>query len=135
MLMRTHKDAYFGYWNSFNDLVDDKPSKWDREPPEEYRMVRGINDRVHRVYSRRFSNREEWGVSKSAEQHIVVVTPFYNARDYIAKCVESVAAQDYDNWSMILIDDSSTDDGFDVASRYVDNLPQKIREKIETFGK
>ena len=39
MLMRTHKDAYFGYWNSFNDLVDDKPSKWDREPPEEYRMV------------------------------------------------------------------------------------------------
>jgi len=99
-------------------------------PVDEYRMVRSINDRVHRVYSRRFSNREEWGVSKSAEQHIVVVTPFYNAKDYIAKCVESIAAQDYDNWSMILIDDNSTDDGFDVAFRYVDSLPQKIREKI-----
>ena len=37
MLMRT-RNAYFGSWNSFNDLVDDKPGKWDREPHENYRI-------------------------------------------------------------------------------------------------
>ena len=37
MLMRT-RNAYFGSWNSFDDLVDDKPGKWEWEPPENYRL-------------------------------------------------------------------------------------------------
>jgi hypothetical protein len=36
--MRT-RNAYFGYWNNFGNLVDDKPGKWDSEPHEDYRMV------------------------------------------------------------------------------------------------
>jgi hypothetical protein len=38
MLMRT-RNAHFGSWNNFDDLVDSKPGKWAWEPPEDYRMV------------------------------------------------------------------------------------------------
>lgn len=98
---------------------------------DEYRQVSDVNDRVHRVFGRRFSNREEWRVRKTAEQRIVVVTPFYNAREYIEECVESVITQDYDNWKMILIDDKSTDDSLDVITNYVASLPPDIRSRID----
>lgn len=100
-------------------------------PVEEYRRVCDVNDHVHRVFGRRFSNHEEWRIRKTAEQKIVVVTPFYNAREYIEECVESVVAQDYDNWEMILIDDKSTDDSLDVIVNYVASLPPHIRENID----
>lgn len=93
-------------------------------PVHEYRRVRDINDRIHRVFGRRFSNPEEWGVRKTFEQKIVVITPFYNAIEYIRKCVESVLAQDYDNWEMFLIDDASTDGNEFVL--YEMNLPNNV---------
>jgi glycosyltransferase involved in cell wall biosynthesis len=83
-------------------------------PVEEYRRVRDINERIHRVFGRRFSNPEEWTVRKRPEQKIVVITPFYNAKDYIIKCIESVMSQDYDNWKMYVINDASTDGLYDV---------------------
>jgi len=97
----------------------------------EYRSVQIINDRVHKVFGRRFSNNEEWRVRKNKEQEIVVITPFYNSRNYIEECIDSVAAQDYDNWKMILIDDASTDDSFDVAKNYIASLPKNIQNKID----
>jgi len=91
-------------------------------PVSDYRKVQDINDRVHRVFGRRFSNPEEWSVRKRRERHIAVVTPFYNCRNYIEQCIESVASQDYDHWHLFLIDDCSTDDSFDVALSYIEAL-------------
>lgn len=98
---------------------------------EAYRVVKRINDRVHRLYNRRFSNPEEWRVDKMIEQRITVVTPFYNAQDYIEKCMTSVISQDYDNWRMILIDDASTDSGGDRAVKFRESLPGYLRDRIE----
>jgi FkbM family methyltransferase len=97
----------------------------------EYRKVQDINDRVHRVFGRRFSNNEEWRIRKNKEQDIVVITPLYNARNYIEECIDSVAAQDYDNWKMIVIDDASTDDSYDVAKNYIASMPKHIQQKID----
>ena len=40
---------------------------------------------------------------------ISVVVPVYNAEKYLAKCVESILAQTYQNLEIILVDDGSTD--------------------------
>jgi glycosyltransferase involved in cell wall biosynthesis len=58
---------------------------------------------------------------------VSVVTPFYNTRDYLAECIESVLRQTYAHWEYILVDNCSTDGSDDIARHYVDRFPDKIR--------
>lgn len=101
-------------------------------PVHEYRKVQDINTRVHEVFGRRFSNQEELYSSKlSKELPIKIHTCCYNARDYIEKCILSVAQQDYTNYKMIIVDDCSTDDTFDIASKTINSLPWWLQSKFE----
>lgn len=83
-------------------------------PVEEYRKVSQINSRVHQVFGRRFTNSDEVYIPRKREQKIVVITPLYNAQQYIDRCAESVACQDYENWEMHIIDDASTDGPYEI---------------------
>ncbi|MBB6275139.1 glycosyltransferase family 2 protein [Porphyromonas circumdentaria] len=38
-----------------------------------------------------------------------IIIPVYNVEDYLRRCVESILAQDYYNYEIILVDDGSTD--------------------------
>ncbi len=40
---------------------------------------------------------------------VTIVTPIYQGAAHVAACVESVRAQDYENWIHILVDNRSTD--------------------------
>lgn len=51
---------------------------------------------------------------------VSVITPTYNCAKFIAETIESVQAQTYDNWEMIIVDDCSTDDTKAVVSAYID---------------
>ena len=42
-------------------------------------------------------------------EKISIIVPVYNAQDYIEECVQSIIAQTYKNWEMIIINDGSTD--------------------------
>ena len=44
--------------------------------------------------------------------------PCYNAERYIAQSIESVLAQTYRNWELLITDDGSTDRSVDIISRY-----------------
>lgn len=46
---------------------------------------------------------------------ISIIVPVYNAAQYIRKCVQSVIAQDYSAWELILVDDGSKDDSFGIC--------------------
>jgi glycosyltransferase involved in cell wall biosynthesis len=58
---------------------------------------------------------------------VSVVTPFYNTRDYLAECIESVLRQTYTNWEYILVDNFCTDGSSEIAKHYADKYPDKIR--------
>jgi len=45
--------------------------------------------------------------------------PAYNAEKYIAESIESVIAQTYTNWELIIVDDGSTDNTRNIISDYV----------------
>lgn len=49
---------------------------------------------------------------------ISIVTPCFNCGKFIAETIESVQAQTYQNWEMIIIDDCSEDDSVAIARRY-----------------
>lgn len=36
---------------------------------------------------------------------ISAIIPVYNTEKYVARCIDSVLAQKYDNWELILVDD------------------------------
>ena len=52
------------------------------------------------------------------EPRVSVLIPCYNAGQYLAAALESVLAQTYQNFEIIVVDDGSVDDSAAVAARY-----------------
>lgn len=99
---------------------------------DEYRKVTRINDKVARVFGRRFSNAEQLQTYKSynKQNRFIIISPFWNAENYIEKCINSVASQDYDNYHHILIDDLSDDNGWKQAKNLIESFDESIRSKF-----
>lgn len=51
---------------------------------------------------------------------VSIVTPTYNCAKFIEKTIRSVQAQTYQNWEMIIVDDSSTDDTENVVRSFLE---------------
>lgn len=100
-------------------------------PVDDYKKVCLINDRIHTVFQRRFSNNEEWNTIKNIEQKIIIITTFFNSEKYIEKCIDSVISQDYENYELYLIDDCSTDNTAETVKRKISSFAPKTKEKIK----
>ena len=50
-----------------------------------------------------------------------IILPTYNRAHMIGKAIESVLAQTYTNWELLIIDDGSTDNTKQVIETYTDN--------------
>ena len=46
------------------------------------------------------------------------IVPVYNVAPYLRKCVDSLLAQDYDDYEIILVDDGSTDESSAICDEY-----------------
>lgn len=62
-----------------------------------------------------------------SEPQVSVVTPFYNTREFLGECIESILAQTYQNWEYTLVDNCSTDGSGELAENYARKYPEKIR--------
>lgn len=49
---------------------------------------------------------------------ISIIVPAYNAESYICKCVDSILAQQYADWELIIVDDGSRDDTPTILDQY-----------------
>lgn len=58
---------------------------------------------------------------------VSVVTPAYNQSGYIGRCLESVLAQTYSRWELLVVDDGSTDGTPDLVEAYADPRIRCIR--------
>ena len=98
---------------------------------DEFKEVSRINSKIHRIFQRRIMNSEEMQLaSKSEEQHIMVISPFYNAESYIVDCVKSVASQSYMNFDHYLINDASIDNGLFLLTAFLDSLDENLKNKF-----
>jgi cellulose synthase/poly-beta-1,6-N-acetylglucosamine synthase-like glycosyltransferase len=58
---------------------------------------------------------------------VSVIIPFLNAEKFIREAIESVFAQTYENWELLLIDDGSNDESTVIARSYAAEYPDKVR--------
>lgn len=49
---------------------------------------------------------------------ISIVLPIYNGEKYMRQSIDSVLAQTYINWELLIIDDGSTDRTASIATEY-----------------
>lgn len=52
------------------------------------------------------------------EPLVSIIMPCYNAERYVAQSIESVLAQTYQNWELLITDDGSTDKSVEIVSKY-----------------
>ncbi len=58
-----------------------------------------------------------------------IVIPTYNRASFLPKAIESVLAQTYTEWELIIVDDGSTDNTKEVVSKYNDSRITYIYQK------
>ena len=69
------------------------------------------------------------------ENKFIIITPVYNAEEYIEKCIRSVLSQDYHNYEYIIIDDCSTDMTLEIIMKiYSENQSFKYVRNTERLG-
>lgn len=61
---------------------------------------------------------------------ISIIVPVYKVEQYLPKCIDSILAQTYHNWELLLIDDGSPDNSGHICEEYA----QK-EERIRVFHK
>ena len=65
---------------------------------------------------------------------ISVVVPIYNMEMYLARCLESLANQDSNDYEVLLIDDGSTDSVKSICKRYCEKYPDIFRYYYKENG-
>lgn len=57
---------------------------------------------------------------------ISIIMGIYNCADTLCEAIDSILAQTYTNWQVIMCDDGSTDNTYDIAQKYVERYPDKF---------
>jgi len=53
-----------------------------------------------------------------------VVVPVYNVEEFLEPCLDSLLAQTFTDYEVVMVDDGSTDGSAAIAQRYVDRDPR-----------
>lgn len=64
---------------------------------------------------------------KPVSPRVSVISSFLNAEKYLAECIESVLAQDYQDFEVLLVDDGSTDGSSRIAVEFASRYRERVR--------
>ena len=65
---------------------------------------------------------------------VSVIMPFLDAAPFLEEAIESVRAQTYPHWELLLCDDASTDGSSEIARRFAELDPSRIRHLTHDDG-
>lgn len=62
---------------------------------------------------------------------VSIITPSYNSAHFIEQTIKAIQNQTYSNWELLITDDCSTDNTFDIVKTYADKDPRIKLFKLE----
>ena len=69
------------------------------------------------------------------QQHLIsILTPFKNTALFLETCIASIQNQTYTHWELLIIDDHSTDNSFNIVNNYTRKDPRIKLFKNKGFG-
>lgn len=89
---------------------------------------------AHEANSSIFVQVEKSGRVDMTEGLVSIITSLYNSEAYVAKTIESVMAQTYDSWEMVITDDGSTDRTVSIVEEYASKDSRIKLFKLEKNG-
>lgn len=63
---------------------------------------------------------------RARDPFVSIVTPVYNGEPYLQECLDSVMAQTYSNWELVVLNNCSTDRSLEIVQQYA-KQDQRIR--------
>ncbi len=63
----------------------------------------------------------------TTRRKVSVIIPVFNCRKFLKETIDSVFAQTYENWELLLVDDGSTDGSEKIAIHYAEQYPEKVK--------
>ena len=66
----------------------------------------------------------------SRQPKLSVIIPLYNKAPYIKKALESVFAQTFKDWELIVVDDGSSDDSATICEKFIKEASQTIHNTL-----
>ena len=85
-----------------------------------------INIKIPIINTVMIYKKVDFGELNMSEPKISVIMGIYNCEDTLAEAIDSIIAQTYKNWNIVMCDDCSTDGTYNVAKQYVDVYPEKF---------
>lgn len=67
-------------------------------------------------------------------EKVSVIIPIYNEESYLKKCIDSVLKQTYHNIEVLLVNDGSTDNSFEICKKYAESDKRVIVLNQENMG-
>ena len=63
---------------------------------------------------------------------VSIIMPNYNSAKFIKDTIDSVVAQTYQNWELIIVDDCSSDDSLEIIQQYEDSRIRVIKNTVNS---
>ena len=98
----------------------------------QFYFIKNASNVLNIEYFERLSTRETNSTPK-----ISIITPSYNAEEYIERAIASVQNQDYDNYEHIIVDGNSNDGTIDILKRFkhLNWVSEKDRGQSDAMNK
>ena len=69
-----------------------------------------------------------------SKRNISICIPMYNASLYIKNCIDSILAQSFQDFELLIVDDGSTDNSCEIVNSVRDNRIRLIRNQHDYVG-
>lgn len=98
-----------------------------------------LNDSHYYIYASENLDLSQYGekyTNLPEDINFGLIIPSFNSEKTICKCLESIKAQEYQNWHAIIVDDCSSDGSFDIIRKFVqsDNRFSVLKLDSKRYG-
>ena len=126
-------------WNIILETEDEVVELPERYTPDELMEIRAYEKKDGKYIQEWVGNCEvkipsRRGGMSSESYRLSVIVPLYNSELFMCRTIDSILSSSMEDIELILIDDGSSDNSYEIAKRYADNYGCAVAHHQENKG-